>query len=61
MDREIIIIDVVDSFTYLGIKFHYTGNMKYAVQTLHEQALKAYHSLLSLFSKVHLDVKSKLK
>ena len=53
-------IDIVDSFTYLGINFFYTGNMKYAIQILYEQALKAYNSLLSLFSKVNMDIKTKL-
>ena len=31
-----------------------------AVKALYDQALKAYHSLLSLFDKVSLDIKIKL-
>ena len=54
------IIEIVDSFTYLGIRFYYTGCMKHAIQALYEQALKAYYHLLSIFSRVSLDVKTKL-
>ncbi len=32
----------VDSFTYFGVKFHYTGNMVHAVKALSEQALNAF-------------------
>ena len=53
-------IEVVDRFTYLGIKFNYTGNFRDAVKTLNEQALKAYNNLISIFSRVKLDVKTKL-
>lgn len=34
--------------------------MKYAVEALHEQALKDYNSLLFVFSKLSLDIKTKL-
>ena len=27
-------VDIVDSFVYLGLKLHYTGNMKYNMQSL---------------------------
>lgn len=54
------LVNIVDNFTYLGVNFHYTGNMSHAIKMLNDQALKAYHSLLSLFDKVHLDVKTKL-
>jgi len=53
-------IEIVDNFVYLGIKFHYTGNMSHTVKILNEQALRAYHHLLSIFSRVKLDVKTKL-
>ena len=53
-------IEIVDNFTYLGIKFTYTGNLSYSVKALSEQALRAYHSLLSVFDRVHLDIKTKL-
>ncbi|XP_053386465.1 uncharacterized protein LOC128550759 [Mercenaria mercenaria] len=53
-------IEVVDHFKYLGVDFLYTGVMKNAVKVLSEQALKAYSSLLSLFTRVHIDVKTKL-
>ena len=51
-------IETVDDFTYLGINFTYTGNMKNAVKMLQDQALKAYCSLLSIFDRVQLDIKS---
>lgn len=38
----------------------YTGNLRYAMTTLSDQAHKAYHSLLSLFTRVKLDIKTKL-
>ena len=53
-------VEIVDSFCYLGIKFYYTGNMRYAIKALSDQALKAYHSLLCLFNNIKLDVKTKL-
>ena len=54
------IIEIVDNFTYLGIKFTYTGHLSCSVKTLSEQALRAYHSLLSVFDRVHLDIKTKV-
>ena len=51
-------IEIVDNFIYLGVKF--TGNLSNAVKALSEQALKAYYSLLSLFDKIKLTVKTKL-
>ena len=53
-------LDIVDNFCYLGIRFHYTGNMSYAVTALSEQALEAYNSLLSDFTIIKLDIKTKL-
>ena len=51
---------VLDNFTYLGIRFTHTGNLSQSVKALSEQALKAYHNLLYVFDRVHLDVKTKL-
>ncbi|XP_053379986.1 uncharacterized protein LOC128548636 [Mercenaria mercenaria] len=53
-------IEMVDNFIYLGVKFTYTGNMSGAVKALHDQALRAYHNLWSLFDKVNFDIKTKL-
>jgi len=53
-------IDVVDSFVYLGGQFHYTCSMKNVVKVLNEQAMKAYNHLLSIFSRVSLDIRTKL-
>lgn len=51
-------IEVVDSFCYLGIRFYYTGNMNFSVKCLNDQALKAYNNLLSVFSRLNLDMKT---
>ena len=53
-------VEIVDEFCYLGIKFHYTGNLTKAVHALNEQALKAFNQLLSVFNKIELDIKTKL-
>ena len=37
----------------------YTGNISSAVKALNDQALKAYHSLLKLFDRINLDIKTK--
>ena len=53
-------IEIVDSFTYLGIKFYYTGSFNLAFRTLQEQALRAFGTLLQLFDRLPLDIKTKL-
>ena len=53
-------IEIVDSFTYLGIKFYYTGSFNLAIRTLQEQALRAFGTLLQLFDRLPLDIKTKL-
>ena len=53
-------LDVVDNFCYLGAKFYYNGNMNHAAKSLSEQALRAMNNLLSLFTRIPLDVKTKL-
>ena len=45
----------------MGVNFHYTGNFRYSVKSLGEKANRAYHNLLILFNKVHLDTQTKLK
>ena len=54
------IVEIVDSFVYLGIKFNHLGTFTDAVKCLHNQALKAYSNLQYLFDKVRLDIKTKL-
>ena len=54
-------IDIVDNFTYLGVRFTHTGNLSQAVNTLSDQALRAYYNLLSLFDRVSFDIRTKLK
>ena len=53
-------VETVDHFRYLGVGFLYTGNMKNSIKVLHDQALRAYNCLLSLFSRIPMDVKTKL-
>ena len=53
-------IEIVDNFCYLGAKFVYNGNMKLVAKSLSEQALRAMNNLLSLFTRINLDVKTKL-
>jgi hypothetical protein len=53
-------IEIIDSFCYLGIQLFYTGSMLNAVKTLSDQALKTYNNLLSVFSRINLDIKTKL-
>ena len=55
------IIEIVDNFTYLGVRFTHTGNLSNAVKTLSDQALRAYYNLLSLFDNVEIDIRTKLK
>ena len=39
-------IEEVDHFTYLGVKLVKTGNVRFAVKALNEQALRAFNTLL---------------
>ena len=54
-------VEVVKNFVYLGINFTHTGNLVNAVKSLQEQALVAYNNILSIFSRVNLDTKTKIK
>ena len=54
-------LETVDSFCYLGMKFHYNGNLEPGIKALSDQALKATNQLLALFKRMKFDVKSKLR
>ena len=54
-------LDIVDSFCYLGMKFHKNCNLEPGVKALSEQALKAVNQLLALTKRMSFDVKTKLK
>ena len=54
------LLEIVDSFCYLGIKFTRNGSFIEAISTLSDQALKALNGLYSMFSRVYMDVKTKL-
>lgn len=53
-------IEIVDNFCYLGINFTQTGNMNNAVKKINEQALKAYNNSLYIFSRIPLDIQTKI-
>ena len=54
------LIDVVDECCYLGINLHRKGNLNKSVKILNERALKAFKQLLSVCSRLNLDIKTKL-
>ena len=51
----------MDSFCYLGMKFHKNGNLEPGVKALSEQALKAANQLLALSKRMSFYIKTKLK
>ena len=53
-------LKVVNNFVYLGNKFSSNGMFNEAIKALNEQALKTYNHLISIFSRVTLDSKTKL-
>ena len=46
--------------TYLGVKLVKTGNLRFAVKGLNEQALRAFDTLLFVCKNVSLDITLKL-
>ena len=54
-------LETVDSFCYLGMKFHYNGNLEPGIKALSDQALKAANQLLALFKRMSFDVRTKLR
>ena len=55
------IIDVVDSFKYLGIHFFKNGNWNRTQKRLANHASFALHNLLSLFNQLELPMSQKCK
>ena len=55
------LLETVDSFCYLGMKFHYNGNLEPGIKALSDQALKAANQLLTLFKRMSFDVRTKLR
>ena len=53
-------LEIVDSFSYLGIKFTSNGSQEAGVKALSDQALRAVNNLLGLFRRVYFDIKTKL-
>ena len=50
------IIEVVDSYTYLGTIFNYNGSFKLAIDKQLQQGKKAFYALLSKIKKLYLPV-----
>ena len=46
--RFLSVLEQVDSYTYLGIDFHGTGNLKHASLSLRKNCMKATNSLLKI-------------
>jgi hypothetical protein len=55
------VIDIIDSICYLGVTFVSNGNIAKTAKILYYQALKAMYNLLSLFTRIHVDIIRKLK
>ena len=53
-------LETVDSFCYLGMKFHYNRNLEPGIKALSDQSLKATDQLLALFKRMKFDVKLNL-
>ena len=53
-------LEIVETFCYLGMKFHYTDNLEPGVKALLDQALRATTSLLALFKCVSFDLKNRI-
>ena len=53
-------IEKVDHFTYLGVKLVKTGNLRFALKGLNEQAHRAFNTLLFICKNVSLVIKMKL-
>jgi len=49
-------IEEVDHCTYLGVKLVKTGNLRFALKALNEQALRAFNTLLFICKHVSLDI-----
>ena len=52
------LLEIVDSFCYLGMKFHYNGNLEPGIKALSDQSLEATDQL---FERMSFDVKTKLR
>lgn len=55
------LLNVVKSFTYLGVSLSSNGNFYQAQKALSNQALKALYSIISLFDSIALNVTEKIR
>ena len=54
------ILNVVNSFCYLGLKINYTGNVEFTMKALLDQALRTANGPLALFKCLSFDIMTKL-
>ena len=54
------LLDIVDTFNYLGITYCYTGNFKTACKILAEHAMKGTFPMNHLFLSVPMNISTKL-
>ena len=55
------VLEVVESYTYLGLNLSCNGKLKLAIETLSNQATRAIFGIKKLYNYNNLDVYSKLK
>ena len=48
-------VDIVNSYTYLGVTFHYSGSFSMACDTFIQKATKAMNGLIGLFVKARIN------
>ena len=55
------VIDIVDSYVYLGVKFNYNGKYKVALETISNQATRAIYGLKKAYKYELMDIETKLQ
>ena len=55
------VLDIVDDYVYLGVKFNYNGNSKKCVKRLYDIASRAMFEVLKKGKKLHLDIDTQIK
>ena len=55
------VLDIVDDYVYLGVKFNYNGNSKKCVKRLYDIASRAMFEVLKKGRKLHLDIDTQIK
>ena len=55
------VIDIVDSYVYLGVNFNYNGKYKVALETISNQATRAIYGLKKAYKYELMDIETKLQ